>query len=263
MIRLDANLKWLFNEVPFMDRFAAAARAGFSGVEFSLPYIYPKHAIRQQLDAHGLRYCYLVSPSGDWEAGERGIACVPGREREFQDGFDLALDYAHAFDCDLVHTTIGLVPADGEPLQCREVLMENLERAARRARASGVRIAIEPLCRQSYPRALVKRTAEAAAIIAELGHANVGIVYDFHHAQREEGDLIETIRRHLSRILHFQIANAPGRTEPGVGEVNFPFLLDRIDALGYTGWIGCEYTPSVSTLSSLGWAKPYGIRVND
>jgi len=261
MIKLNANLKWLFTELPLMERFAAAAQAGFAGVELSLPYAYPTDAIREQLDRHGLQYCYLVSPPGDWQAGERGIACIPGREREFREGFALALDHAHAFGCDLVHAAVGLVPEDGDAARCRDVLLENLAYAADRARASGVRVAIEPICHQSYPRFLVKRTDEAAAILAALGRENAGIVYDFHHAQREEGDLAETIRRHLDRILHFQIANPPGRNEPGVGEVDFAYLLQRIDALGYAGWIGCEYTPSVSTLDSLRWARSYGINV--
>jgi hydroxypyruvate isomerase len=262
LTRLAANLKWLFTEWPLARRFEIAARAGFGAVELSLPYRHAAADLRRWCDLHGLRYVYLLSPCGDWEAGERGLACLPERVDEFRDGLARALDYAGVVGCPLVHVSAGNQPqqiSPGEAARLRDTYLDNLAWAADRARQSGMRVAIEPICRQSYPDFYLRTVEQAAGVIADVGCDNLGIVFDFHHVQRAGGDLLGRMQRHRERIFHYQLANPPGRNEPGQGEVDMPFCIEQALAAGYDGWFACEYRSTGGTLASLGWAARYGI----
>lgn len=260
MPRFAAHLGWQFTEVPFLERFEAAAAVGFGAVEYPFPYAHPARELARRLADNGLVQASIMAPAGDWPAGERGIAAIPGREREFRDGLRRALDYAGALGARCLHVASGLVPQGVEPAACAALYVEHLTVAADLAKPQGVTITIEPVSTAAYPAFLVRSTAHAERLIAALGRANVRLLYDVWHSQRGEGDLAATITRVMPLIAHVQIANPPGRNEPGVGEVDFPFLFDLIDRLGYTGWIGLEYQPSRDTRASLTWARPYGIR---
>jgi len=257
MPRLAANLTMLFNEISFMDRFAAAARAGFSGVEYLFPYDYDKRLLEQQLHAHNLTQVLHNLPAGDWAAGERGIACHPDRVAEFEAGVEKAIDYATALGCRQVNCLAGITPEGVEVTDARQTLVRNLQFAARRLKAEGIRLLIEPINTRDIPGFFLCRTNQALDIIEAVGSDNVFVQYDIYHMQIMEGDLASTIERSLKLIAHMQVADPPARHEPGTGEINFGFLLSFIDKLGYSGWIGCEYKPAGSTEESLGWTRPY------
>lgn len=249
-----ANLSFLFHEAPFPERFERAARAGFRGVEYMFPYDWPAAQVREWLDRHRLVQVLHNLPAGDWAAGERGIACHPGREGEFQDSVGLALDYARALDCRRLNCLAGIPPAGADPRAVRATLVSNLRFAAREARAAGVRLLVEPInSRRDMPGFWLDSSAKAEALIAEVEGAPLGLQYDLYHMQVMEGDLAPTIARLLPLIGHMQFADTPGRHEPGTGELSFDFLFEHIDALGYRGWIGAEYRPRSGTDSSLGW----------
>jgi hydroxypyruvate isomerase len=260
MPRFDAHLGHLFTEVPFLERFAAAAAVGFTAVEFPFPYAYAPGELAQRLASHGLVQVSIMAPAGDWAAGERGLAAIPGRAREFRDGMRRALEYADALNVARVHVAAGLIPEGADVAACEALFLENLAHAADLARPRDVTILIEPVSGKVYPTFLVRSTAHGERILATIRRDNVRLLYDVWHSQLGEGDLAATIERVMPLIAHLQIANPPGRNEPGVGEIHFPFLFDLIDRLGYTGWVGLEYRPSTDTLSSLRWARPYGIR---
>jgi hydroxypyruvate isomerase len=258
MPRFAANLTLMYTEHSFLDRFAAAARDGFTSVEFLFPYEFPAATLAAQLKQNGLQQVLFNSPAGDWKAGERGIAALPGREQEFRDGLLLALEYAQALQCTRVHAMAGLVPAIVRREALRSVYLANLAWAAERARVSGVDLFIEPIAQRNIPRFFLNRQDEAHAIIAEIGAPNLKILMDLFHCQVEEGDLAIKIRKYLAepkqtRVGHFQIAGVPERHEPDTGEVNYSYLFALIDELGYEGWIGCEYVPAASTSKGLGW----------
>jgi hydroxypyruvate isomerase len=255
MPRFDANLTMLFGEVDFLDRFEAAAKAGFAGVEYLSPYEYDKRALRQRLDDHGLTQVLHNVPSGNWGAGERGIACHPGRQQEFAEGVDKAIEYATVLGCARVNCLAGILPAGVEPRAARQTLIENLARAAERLRPLGIKLLIEPINTRDIPGFFLTRTDQALEIIAEVGADNLFVQYDIYHAQIMEGDLAMRITNHLPQIAHMQVADTPGRHEPGTGEINYDFLFGAIDAAGYQGWIGCEYKPAGSTLEGLTWFK--------
>lgn len=257
MPRFAANLTMLFNEVAFMDRFALAAQAGFEAVEFLFPYAYAAQEIRQLLDAHGLRLVLHNLPPGDWDAGERGIACHPDRVEEFRTGVAQGIAYAKSLGVGQLNCLAGKAPAGIADYVLRRTLVANLRFAAQAFKDADLRLLVEPINSFDIPGFYVNRTAQALSLLDEVGADNVYLQYDIYHAQRMEGELAATISQHLPRIGHMQLADNPGRHEPGTGEINFPFLFDHLDRLGYSGWIGCEYKPTTTTAAGLGWVRPY------
>ena len=256
MPRLAANLSFMFTEHAFPDRFAAAARCGFVGVEYISPLAYPKSEIAALLEDNGLSQALFNAGVGDWDAGERGLAALPGAQARFRDEFARALDYAQALHCARLHVMAGLAQGTA----ARETYLANLDWAAAQAGPVGVALTIEPINEFDMPGYFLTRTAQARDIIAELGRPELGLQYDIYHAQRTEGALADTIAANLGIIGHVQIAAVPGRNEPDTGEIAMDFLLDRLDALGYAGWVGCEYRPRGRTEDGLGWARRWGIR---
>jgi hydroxypyruvate isomerase len=255
MPKFAANLTMLFNEVDFPDRFAAARRAGFDGVECQFPYAWDRHELAERLERNELTQVLLNLPAGDWTAGERGIACHPDRIGEFQDGVGRAIEYAQALRCKQVNCLAGIAPAGVDAERLQTTLIDNLRFAAARLRAAGIKLLIEPINTYDIPGFYLNRTGQAAAIIDAVGSDNLYIQYDLYHAQRMEGELANTIARFLPRIAHMQLADTPGRHEPGSGEINYPFLFAHIDRLGYEGWMGCEYRPAADTVAGLGWMR--------
>lgn len=258
MPRFAANLTMMYTEHPFLDRFAAAAADGFSAVEFLFPYEYPAQTIAGLLKQHGLRQVLFNAPPGDWKAGERGISALPGRESEFREGFQRALEYAAALSCPRIHCMAGLVAAGADRARMRATYLENLAWAADQAAPAGVEIVIEPIAQRNIPGFFINLQDEAHAVLAELARPNLKVLMDLFHCQVAEGDLAMRIRKYLaepSRVGHFQIAGVPGRHEPDTGEVRYEFLFDLLDELGYQGWIGCEYTPASGTSAGLAWFR--------
>ena len=257
MPRFAANLTMMFNEVDFLDRFEAAARAGFKGVEYLFPYEYDAGELAERLKANGLTQVLHNLPAGDWDAGERGIACHPDRVGEFQEGVDRAIEYATALGCNQVNCLAGAAPEGVAPEVLRETLVSNLRFAAPKLGGAGIRLLIEPINTRDIPGFFVCRTAQARSIIEEVGSDNLGLQHDIYHMQVMEGDLAPTIEGNLDIIEHVQIADTPGRNEPGTGEISYPFLFDLLDRVGYGGWVGCEYRPLTTTEAGLGWIRPY------
>jgi hydroxypyruvate isomerase len=257
MPRFAANLSMMFSELPFLDRFEAAAKAGFKAVEFLFPYEHPAAEIAAKLKAAGLQQVLFNAPPGDWTQGERGQAALPGRQAEFREGFRKALDYAAALSCPRIHVMSGLKPAGVPHDTMTAVLAENLAWAAEQAAPAGVKPVIEPINHRDIPGFFLNTTDQAAAIIDAIGPEKVGMQFDLYHCQITEGDLVKRVEKHLPLIAHMQVADNPGRNEPGTGEVNWPFVFARIDALGFRGWIGCEYRPAGETVAGLGWFAPY------
>jgi hydroxypyruvate isomerase len=257
MPRFNANLTLLFNEVEFLDRFRAARDAGFKGVEYLFPYAHRKQDLVERLQANGLTQVLHNLPAGDWDRGERGIACLPDRVGEFQDGVGQAIEYAQALQCQQLNCLAGVAPDGIDPQRARDTLVGNLRFAAAQLKAAGIRLLLEACNTRDIPGFFVNRSRQALEIIDAVGSDNLFLQYDIYHMQVMEGDLAATIRRNLDRIAHMQLADNPGRHEPGSGEINYPFLFGFIDQLGYSGWIGCEYKPAGSTVAGLGWIKPY------
>jgi hydroxypyruvate isomerase len=259
MIRLAANLTMLYNEVDFLDRFEAAAKSGFKGVEYLFPYAYPKEQIAERLHKQGLKQVLHNLPAGDWAQGERGIACDPHRVGEFQDGISKAIEYAHALDCKQLNCLAGIAPAEVDAEKIRTTFVDNLRFAARQLGAAGIKLLIEPINTYDIPRFFLSRTTQAIDIIRDVGSSNLYLQYDIYHMQRMEGELANTIRAHQKQIAHLQLADNPGRNEPGSGEINYRFLFDFIDGIGYDGWIGCEYKPKAKTVDGLAWRAAHGV----
>jgi hydroxypyruvate isomerase len=257
MPRFCANLTIIYGEHDFLDRFAAAAEDGFKGVEYLFPYDFEKEQLKERLDRHGLVQVLHNLPAGDWAGGERGIGAVPGREGEFQDGVDRAVTYATALGCKQVNCLAGVPPEDADPERVRRTLVENLRFAAAELERGGIRLLLEPVNNFDIPGFYVSRVGQAAELLEEVGSTNLFLQYDFYHQQRTEGELAANFRRHKDRIAHVQLADNPGRNEPGTGEINYPFLFDLLDREGYAGWIGCEYKPKARTSEGLGWFEPY------
>ncbi|RZL60871.1 MAG: hydroxypyruvate isomerase [Variovorax sp.] len=255
MPKFAANLTMLFTELPFMQRFEAAARADFQAVEYLFPYPIPKKELAAALRDNGLEQVLHNLPAGDWDAGERGIACHPERTAEFREGVATAIDYATALGCPRVNCLAGKLPPGAAPGDVRPTLVENLRYAARELQSAGIQLLIEPINSFDIPGFVLNRTDQALALIDEVGSPNLFVQYDIYHAQRMEGELGNTLRQHLPRIGHIQVADNPGRGEPGTGEINYRWLFEHIDAIGYTGWIGCEYKPRDTTASGLGWRE--------
>jgi hydroxypyruvate isomerase len=272
MPKFAANLHYLFNEVPFLDRFGLAAEVGFKGVEFQVPYHWSPDVLAEKLERNGLTMVLLDTKPGDWDAGERGVAALPGREQEFRRELETTIEYCRALQCDTVHTIAGVLAPGTDRSVAEQVFVENLKYAADRLGQYGVKAVIEPinggrdLIRggEAYTTYGMKgfflnHTRDAVRIIEKVGNKNLRLHLDIYHMQLTDGNLAETLRETIDLVQHLQIAGVPGRNEPSLGEINYPYLFDLIYELGYRGWIGCEYKPLSSTLEGLGWAQPYRI----
>jgi hydroxypyruvate isomerase len=258
MPRFAANLTLLYNEVDFLERFGAAARAGFKGVEYLFPYAYPKEQLAELLARHGLVQVLHNLPAGDWAKGERGIACHPDRAGEFRDGVGKTIEYARALGCKQVNCLAGIAPAGVAEAKLRDTFISNLKFASGELKQAGIRLLIEPInSLRDIPGFYLNRTRQALDIIADTGSDNLFLQYDIYHMQVMEGNLAETMEKNLAAIAHLQLADNPGRHEPGTGEINYEFLFRHLDRIGYQGWIGCEYKPAAATEAGLGWVKPY------
>jgi len=259
MIKLAANLTMLYNELDFLDRFEAAAKSGFAGVEYLFPYAYPKEQLADRLAQNKLTQVLHNLPAGDWAGGERGIACHPDRVGEFQDGVGKAIEYAKALGCRQVNCLAGIAPASVDPEEVRATFVSNLRFASDKLGAAGIKLLIEPINIYDIPGFWLSRTQQALDLIRDTGSANLYVQYDIYHMQRMEGELANTIKAQLPRIAHIQIADNPGRNEPGTGEINYRFLFGFLDSIGYEGWIGCEYKPKGKTVDGLGWRAAHGV----
>ena len=259
MTKLAANLTMLYNEVDFLDRFDAAAKSGFAGVEYLFPYAYPKEQLAEKLAKHKLAQVLHNLPAGDWAGGERGIACHPDRVGEFQDGVGSAIEYARALGCKQVNCLAGIAPAHADREKVRATFVDNLSFAADELEAAGIKLLIEPINTYDIPGFWLSRTQQALDVIRDAGSANLFLQYDIYHMQRMEGELASTIKAHLPQIAHVQLADNPGRNEPGTGEINYRFLFGYLEAIGYGGWIGCEYKPRGKTVDGLSWRAAHGL----
>ncbi|MGA7776671.1 MAG: 2-oxo-tetronate isomerase [Paraburkholderia sp.] len=257
MPRFAANLTMMYNEHGFLERFAAAARDGFKAVEYLFPYDFPATEIKARLDGYGLTQALFNAPPGDWAAGERGMASLPGREDEFRRAIDTALEYTRVLGNRKLHVMAGLIGADQSRERHRELYLQNLAYAARNAQAEGVLIVIEPINTRDMPGYFLNRQDDAQAICAEVGAPNLKVQFDCYHCQIMEGDLAMKLKRDMAGIGHIQVAGVPERHEPDHGELNYPYLFELIDTLGYDGWIGCEYWPRAGTSEGLGWLRSY------
>jgi len=253
MPRFAANLSMLFTEAPFLERFGRAARAGFEAVECQFPYEATPEQIRAELQAHGLSLILHNLPAGNWAAGERGIACHPDRVAEFREGVQRAITYAAALGVKKINCLVGIRPAGVTESDARATLVANLRHAAAELGAHGIDLLIEPINTFDIPGFFVSTTAQALALLDEVGAPNAYVQYDAYHMQRMEGELAGTLQRHLARIGHVQIADNPGRNEPGTGEIRYDFLFRHLDRIGYSGWVGAEYKPAGVTEAGLGW----------
>jgi hydroxypyruvate isomerase len=255
MPQFAANLTMLFNEHPFLDRFGAAAKAGFKAVEFLFPYAYPVAELQQRLKDNGLKLVLHNLPAGDWDAGDRGMACDPKRVDEFRAGVARGIEYGTALGVPHLNCLAGKAPAGVEAAALRSTFVANLRYAATEFKKAGLNLLIEPINRFDIPGFYLNTTAQALAILDEVGAANAFVQYDIYHAQRMEGELANTMSAQLARIGHIQLADNPGRNEPGSGEINYAFLFKHLDRIGYKGWIGCEYKPAAGTEAGLGWIQ--------
>lgn len=257
MTRLAANLMFLFTEVDFPARFEAAAAAGFRGVEYQFPYGHDRGDVAARLSASGLEMVLQNLPPGDWQSGERGIACHPGRETEFREGVEAAVEYALAVGCSRLNCLAGIAPAGVRDDRLRGTLVANLAYAAERLARADMTLLIEAINTRDMPGFFLHGSRQAIAIIDEIGAPNLRFQYDVYHMQVMEGDIVRTLREQLAYVGHVQIADNPGRHEPGTGELNFPFILGALDDAGYAGWVSCEYAPAADTAEGLGWARRY------
>jgi len=255
MPKFAANLTMLFTERPFLERFESAAQAGFQAVEFLFPYAWPAHQIKALLDKHHLQLVLHNLPAGDWDAGERGIACHPKRVQEFREGVARAIAYANELGVKQLNCLIGKVPEGVGQLQIDQTVIENLRFAAHELKKHGIRLLIEPINTSDIPGFYLHHTAQALALIDKVDSDNLFVQYDIYHMQRMEGEIANNLQKHLARIAHVQLADNPGRNEPGTGELNYRYLFRHLDAIGYEGWIGCEYKPAARTEDGLGWIQ--------
>ena len=256
MPRFAANLSMMFNELPFAERFGAAKAAGFDGVECLFPYELGADAAGAILREHKLEQALFNLPPGNWEAGERGLAALPGREADFEAALDKALSYTGPMGCKTLHAMAG-IPGEGFADLARDTYVRNLKVAATRAAEQGVTIIIEPINTRDIPGYFLNYQHTALQIMDATGADNIGLQFDLYHCQIMEGDLAIHLRDLMPRIRHMQVAGVPERHEPDVGEVNYPYLFDLIDSLGYEGWVGCEYRPRAGTVEGLGWLENY------
>ena len=252
MPRFNANISWLFQEKPFSDRFTAAASAGFKGIEILFPYEQPASEIRSALQANGQELVLINAPPGDFGAGERGLAALPGREKDFRKTFDAALDYAATLDCKRIHVMSGIT-GKSDPAQAYRTFLANLEYALEKIENSDLSILVEPINTRDIPGYYLSTVEQADGVLQELSHPALKIQFDWYHAQIMGGDLARRTEKYFSKIGHFQLAGVPDRAEPDQGEVNYPYLFNLVDSFQYDGWIGCEYRPQGRTEEGLGW----------
>ncbi|GAA6140249.1 hydroxypyruvate isomerase [Hydrogenophaga sp. 5NK40-0174] len=264
MLRFSANISTLFTDRPFLDRFAAAARAGFTHVECQFPYEHPAAEVSRAMKDAGVAMVLHNLPAGDWTRGERGQACQPSKQQAFRDSVEQALAYARELGVSQLNCLAGIPEAGAGPEQTRQILLENMRHAAAKLAASGVRLLVEPINNKDVPGFYLNTSQQAFALMDELAADNVYLQYDLYHAQRMEGDLIHTMSRHMARIGHMQIADNPGRGEPGTGELRYSYLFDWLDRSGYAGFVGCEYFPAdgspQGTERGLRWLAVHGRR---
>jgi len=257
MPNFAANLTCLFTELPFMERFAAAARAGFRAVEFLFPYAYTVESIAAELRNNALTLVLFNMPPGDWETGERGLACLPGREKEFAAGVDAAIAYARVLGNTRVHAMAGIMPVGTDAAELERTYLANIAAAAEKCAAHGLTMCLEPINRRSMPGYFLTRQEQAVRYIQTVGAPNLVLQFDFFHVQMEEGCVSLKFRELLPFIGHCQIAGIPGRHEPDTGELHYAYIFDQMDALGYAGYTGCEYNPAAGTENGLGWFAPW------
>lgn len=257
MPKFAANLSMLFTEHAFLDRFEAAAKAGFDGVEYLFPYDFPAEEIKARLSEYHLQQVLFNLPAGDWDAGDRGIAVDPSRVQAFRDGVPKAIAYAKALGCTQVNCLAGIVPQGVSAQEAHRTFVDNLHFASQALEAEGIRLVIEAINTRDIPGFFLNTTEQGKAVIAEVGSTNLSLQYDIYHMQIMEGDLATTLTDNLVQIGHVQLADNPGRHEPGTGEINYPFVLSHLDSLGYEGWVGCEYKPKTTTLEGLNWLNQY------
>jgi hydroxypyruvate isomerase len=255
MPQFAANLTMLFNETPFLERFERASKAGFKAVEFLFPYAFPAEEIQRQLNQHQLKLVLHNLPAGDWDAGERGIACHPDRIEEFRKGVAKAIEYAKVLGVQQLNCLAGKIPLGVDPEVVYVTFVDNLRYASAELKKANLNLLIEPINTFDIPGFYLNTTQQACEILTKVGASNLFIQYDIYHAQRMEGELASTIEKNLSKIAHIQLADNPGRNEPGTGEINYAYLFKFLDRLGYQGWIGCEYKPATNTEAGLGWIK--------
>ena len=257
MPKFCSNVSMMFAEVPFLDRFEAAAKAGFKGTEFQFPYAFDKDAIAEKVHGNNLTQVLFNTPAGDFAAGDRGMASDPNRIGEFQDGVGTAIEYAKVLGCKRVNVASGIMPKGVDEAAMFDTLVANLKFAAAEFAKIGVLCLTEPINRFDIPGFFIDTFAKAVPVLDAVGSDNLKIEFDIYHTQRNTGELANTLKNGFDRIGHIQLADNPGRHEPGTGEINYPFMFSLIDDLGYDGWIGCEYAPLNGTLEGLGWMKPY------
>ena len=257
MPRFAANLSMLFTEVDFLDRFAAAAEAGFSGVEYLFPYDFPVEEIKARLDVNKLEQVLFNLPAGDWAKGERGIACHPDRVEEFRTGVDKAIAYAKVLGNQQINCLAGIHPKGVDCATVEKIFVDNLRYAADKLAGAGIRLVMEAINTRDIPGFYLSTTKQALDIRDKVGSTNLYLQYDIYHMQIMEGDLARTVENNLAAINHVQLADNPGRNEPGTGEINYRFLFEHLDRIGYQGWIGCEYKPATTTAAGLGWMKAH------
>jgi hydroxypyruvate isomerase len=257
MPNFNANLSMMFNEVGFLERFGTAAKAGFRGVEFLFPYEFPAARIKEQLDKHKLKMVLFNMPPGDWAAGDRGLACDPAKVAQFQENIGKAVEYARALDCGMIHSMAGLKPRGANEEKMRETYIANLQFAGKELAKHNMKLLIEAINTRDIPGFYLNYSRQAFDIMHYANVPNLLFQYDIYHMQIMEGDLAPSVEKNLAKIGHMQLADTPGRHEPGTGEINYPFLFEFFDKIGYKGWIGCEYRPAGNTEAGLGWLKPY------
>lgn len=255
MPRFAANLTMLFTEHPFLDRFERAARAGFHSVEFLFPYAHDTAEIKARLEANRLKLVLHNLPAGDWDAGERGIACLPDRVDEFRAGVARAVEVGRALGVPQINCLAGKAPAGVDDALLRQTFVANLHHAAAELKTAGIKLLIEPINNYDIPGFWLNKTDKAISVIEEVGSDNLFLQYDIYHAQRYEGELAATMTKHLPHIAHVQIADNPGRNEPGTGEIHYAFLFAHLERIGYKGFVGCEYKPTTTTEAGLGWLE--------
>ncbi|HEY8608395.1 MAG TPA: TIM barrel protein [Noviherbaspirillum sp.] len=261
MLKFDPNLRWLFTELPMLDRYAAAARAGFKGVEVAFPYEYPAAQIARLLEDNGLTLVQILSPF-DWDGGERGMGALPGRESAFRDSIHAAVEYSAQVGRPMIHVMPGNIDASLDRAACMDLFKENIAWAAGIAAQEGITLILEPCCAARFPDFLYHRLDEGISVIKAVGRDNVKLCFDTYHVQTEEGAITARLREAFPYLGHIQIGNVPVRNEPGNGEIHFPYLFDQLEQLGWDRWVGCEFTPSGATLDCLEWGRPFGIRAS-
>lgn len=256
-LKFAANLSFLYQDLPFLDRIEAAAKDGFEGVEYLFPYDFPAGEIKQRLVDNGIEQALFNAPPGDWPGGERGTASLPGHEQEFKDGIAMAIDYAAVLGNKRVHVMAGLLPAGANRAERLDLYTRNVSWAAEQAKAADLTIVLEPINQRDMPGYLLSYQQDALDIVRASGADNLKVQFDCYHAQIMEGDVVMKLRAMFDHIDHIQIASVPSRNEPDGEELNYPFIFQALNQLGYQGWVGCEYKPRAATSDGLGWLRAY------